>query len=596
MKIYHQPLLNSLFLTVFLLMAACQQDDPKQAEEVGKLDLPITISPGGNSWIVNNVDNDPNLIFDTGIHNWTSLHDVIRTYFHLKSTGDLHVGLSIKSAEAPSTISVTIGEASKEITIQNTEYQVIDVGVFEITNSGYNAIDIQGLQKNGTFIADVNGILVGGPATVGGVAFVPDDFSFHFGRRGPSVHLSYKMPENKDALYFYNEVTVPVGEDVIGSYYMANGFGEGYFGIQVNSETERRVLFSVWSPYTTDDPTSIPDDYKIILLGKGEDVNTGQFGGEGSGGQSYKIFDWKAGNTYKFLIKAEPSVNESTDYTAYFYAPEDNEWKLMASFRRPHTTTYLTRVHSFLENFVPSTGFISRKANYSNQWVYDTDGNWHELTSAKFTADATARNEARLDYAGGIEGDVYFMKNCGFFNDPTSIDSEFFRTANGINPPIDFSKLPKPELPVEPKLLDKSTWTVIDFSTQEDQGGEGDTGRAADILDGNKDTYYHSCWNGCTATPPHHISIDMSQSIKIDGFRFTQRQTLSRAVKDIELQISSDNNNWESLGDFVLQKASDDQDINLSEPKTFRYFKFIVKSAHDGESHAAMAEISPYSF
>jgi hypothetical protein len=47
------------------------------------------------------------------------------------------------------------------------------------------------------------------------------------------------------------EITVPVGQDPIGSYFMANGFGEGYFGFQVNSKTERRVLFSVWSPFRT---------------------------------------------------------------------------------------------------------------------------------------------------------------------------------------------------------------------------------------------------------------------------------------------------------------------------------------------------------
>ena len=52
-------------------------------------------------------------------------------------------------------------------------------------------------------------------------------------------------------------MTIPKNNDVVGSYFMANGFAEGYFGIQVNSETERRILFSVWSPYKTDDPNSI---------------------------------------------------------------------------------------------------------------------------------------------------------------------------------------------------------------------------------------------------------------------------------------------------------------------------------------------------
>ena len=59
---------------------------------------------------------------------------------------------------------------------------------------------------------------------------------------------------------------------------MANGFGEGYYGIQVNSDTERRILFSIWSPFKTDDPNSIPDDQKIKLLKKGKGVTSGEFG------------------------------------------------------------------------------------------------------------------------------------------------------------------------------------------------------------------------------------------------------------------------------------------------------------------------------
>jgi len=91
---------------------------------------------------------------------------------------------------------------------------------------------------------------------------------FYWGRRGPSVHLSYPFYSEIKAKWFYNEITVPEGEDKLGSYFMANGFGEGYFGIQVNSPTERRVLFSVWSPYNTDDPKSIPEDQRIIMLKK----------------------------------------------------------------------------------------------------------------------------------------------------------------------------------------------------------------------------------------------------------------------------------------------------------------------------------------
>ena len=88
---------------------------------------------------------------------------------------------------------------------------------------------------------------------------------------------------------------------------MANGFKEGYFGIQVNSDKERRILFSIWSPFTTDDPKSIPDSLKIVLLNKGKNVYTGEFGNEGSGGQSYLRFNWKADVTYKFLTQIKPN-------------------------------------------------------------------------------------------------------------------------------------------------------------------------------------------------------------------------------------------------------------------------------------------------
>ncbi|GAA4299510.1 DUF3472 domain-containing protein [Aestuariibaculum suncheonense] len=403
----------------------------------------IVIPTKGNSWVVNQLHKNEEVIGDEGIHNWTDLSSKIRTYFKTTVSGKLHVAIRVRSIDGPSLIKVTLGEVSKEVKIGNNEYETIEIGDFNI-NEGYNFIELQGLSKTGENIAGVKDIIINGEPTNSKVYFINEDF--YFGRRGPSVHLRYKTPENKDVLWYYNEINVPVGEDVLGSYYMANGFKHGYFGIQVNSENERRVLFSVWSPFKTQDPKEIPDEYKIVLLGKGQGVTTGEFGNEGSGGQSYKVFNWKAGLTYKFLLKGEPTDNNQTIYTAYFFTPEDNTWNLIASFKRPETSTYLKNFYSFLENFRTDTGYITRKANYQNQWVYTTEGYWEELTEATFTADATAKKESRMDYAGGVEGNVYFMKNCGFFNNTTEIGSVFTREANGTAPDIDFSKLETPKL------------------------------------------------------------------------------------------------------------------------------------------------------
>lgn len=111
-------------------------------------------------------------------------------------------------------------------------------------------------------------------------------------------------------------------------------------------------------------------------------------------------------------------------------------------FGRRGPSVHLRRLHSFLENFISATGQYPRKGVYGNQWIYDSSGNWTELVVARFTADATARKESRLDYAGGVEGDTFFMKNCGFFNERSEIGTIYTRKPSGKKPEIDFSELP----------------------------------------------------------------------------------------------------------------------------------------------------------
>ncbi len=390
----------------------------------------ISVPTAGNSWVVNDLSKASGVISQSGITGWKDSSVRIRTWFRVEQAGTINISMRAK-AEGKSEIQVSFLNSVKKIQLRKG-LDTISLGSFNIEKAGYQFIEMRGISKTSSTYAEVPEFIVTGSSPLN---FVRDDF--YFGRRGPSVHLRYDIPAGaSDIEWFYNEITVPEGNDVPGSYFMANGFADGYFGIQVNSETERRILFSVWSPYKTDNPGEIPEEYKIKLLKKGPDVITKEFGNEGAGGQSYRKFFWKAGNTYRFLLKGTPAESNSTDYTAWFYAPEVGEWQLIASFRRPKTNNYLKNLYSFLENFIPETGYIMRKGNYSNQWVCDTNGKWYELTGVKFTADATARKNSRLDYSGGMENGMFFLRNCGFFDDTTPMNSAFSRPANGIPPRI----------------------------------------------------------------------------------------------------------------------------------------------------------------
>ncbi len=405
--------------------------------EANKQTVPI----GGNSWLIG-AEKTEN-ITKAGFVPWINAQTICRTYLRVTRPGKLKLSVNL-TASGENKVNVTLlGKTLGFIAIPGLEKEYF-AGEWDVPQAGYVAVDLRGITKTANDFGSVQSISVSGSSISSETVFVKDnvDNYFYWGRRGPSVHLKYTLPANEDIEWFYNELTIPDKQDVIGSYFMANGFAEGYFGMQVNSATERRILFSVWSPFKTDNPNAIPNEQKIIMLKKGKEVYTGEFGNEGAGGQSYLKYNWKAGNTYKFLLQGKPSPDNYTTYTAYFFAPEANQWQLIASFKRPKTSTHLKSLHSFLENFIPETGNADRMGLYSNQWVRTVNGQWLELTEAKFTGDATARKNYRKDYAGGVSNGSFYLKNCGFFNDFVPLDGTFKREAVNKMPEINFSVLP----------------------------------------------------------------------------------------------------------------------------------------------------------
>lgn len=395
----------------------------------------LVVGVSGNGYVTS--QHDGAQITDGGITRWTNPKSVVSVYFYLHqpTTADLSL-----LAKGHSQIKVSYGKKQFKVALQSDEYTQVPVGKIKVQKPGYVRIDLQGISKQGEQFGEVKQVLVD---NVCGESNYVKDFPDYWGRRGPSVHLAYTLPAG-DTEWFYNEVTVPKDGETMHSYYMVAGFGEGYFGMQYNAPTERRVLFSVWSPFDTQDPRNIPDDQKIKLLKKGKDVHIGEFGNEGSGGQSYLKYPWKAGETYKFLMRVRPEGADHTTYTAYFYATEEKEWRLIASFSRPKTHTWYTHAHSFLENFNPEQGYLSRKVFYGNQWARSKDGKWTRVTEATFTHDATANAKVRLDYQGGETKDNrYYLKMGGFFNESIPMGTKLHCKPTTEAPEIDWDALLK---------------------------------------------------------------------------------------------------------------------------------------------------------
>jgi len=381
------------------------------------------------------------------IADWTNPATVISLYFKTSSAGKLNLYLNATAgdnAADKSTVKVTVGGKSRKVKIKGGALDDYNCGTFDIKAPGYVKVDLQGLSKSGATFAKVEGIAIDGDAAGGELHYsgIKDAGDAYWTRRGPSVHLNYALPDT-DIEYFYNEVTVPEGSDVNGTYFMLTGFGEGYMGIQSIRRGEQNgnmVLFSVWSPYSTDNPEEIPDSLHVKVLATGNSVTAQNFGNEGSGKQSFMHYPWQPGKTYKTLVRVRPDGKGNTVYTGYF-CDENGEWHLLSKLSRPRTDTWYRHPHSFLECFNPSLSFKPRRVEFANQWVRDSKGQWHEVTDASFSCDNTGRKGLRMDYNGGMTGNSFYLQNCGFVNGTTPYGSKFKRNGGGRRPEIDFDAL-----------------------------------------------------------------------------------------------------------------------------------------------------------
>jgi hypothetical protein len=148
-----------------------------------------------------------------------------------------------------------------------------------------------------------------------------------------------------------------------------------------------------------------------------------------------------------------------------------------------------------------------------------------------------------------------------------------------------------PVIDIKPLTFDKTDWKVIAQSSEEseEQG-------ATKITDNNLSTYWFARWSTNAAPLPHYLTIDMGKSLTADGFAIGQRQDLWRTVKDVELLVSVDLNTWISTGNYVVPNVKTLSKLAFSVPKTFRYFKIIIKSNYDTAepNKSCIAEIGMY--
>lgn len=362
---------------------------------------------------------------------WSDSATHLVWYGLLRTEGTLHLGVALtmpKGERSTLTLRFDRGRNIRRTVRGTGREQTVDFGDVQVKKTGGDKFELSGIARSGATFGSIEALDLSGPASQNAL------FNTTSQRGAPSVHLTYAEPKDSKIEWFYNEVTVV--KSPIWSYFEACGFTRGYFGIQVNSPTERRIIFSVWDAgKEKENRAKVVEQNRVRLLAKGPGVFAGSFGHEGTGGHSHLVYGWKTGKTYRFLLHAQPE-GETTVYTAYFYFPEKHDWGMIASFRAPKDGHYLHHLYSFNEDFSGANGQKERLAYFGNQWVRTTDGKWHELTRARFTHTAIGKYSQRLDRGAGVKGDRFYLINGGFVPQSMQYGDYVVRPATGKRPNI----------------------------------------------------------------------------------------------------------------------------------------------------------------
>lgn len=149
---------------------------------------------------------------------------------------------------------------------------------------------------------------------------------------------------------------------------------------------------------------------------------------------------------------------------------------------------------------------------------------------------------------------------------------------------------------------DKNGWTIVDCSSEETNA---ENASAANVLDGDNGTIWHTEYDKNQPNPPHTITIDMGEVGNMIGFCYTTRSSGSGCPLGLKVEVSANNADWEEVatyGDDELPTGGSAECKKFfEEQKAARYFRLTITKAGQKywgsiyESHyACLAEVGAF--
>lgn len=145
-----------------------------------------------------------------------------------------------------------------------------------------------------------------------------------------------------------------------------------------------------------------------------------------------------------------------------------------------------------------------------------------------------------------------------------------------------------------PNKITQSEISIKSVSSEELPGEAAPNGRAAALLDGNVNSFWHTKYQNGTDPFPHSVVFDLGVNHEVTGFEFTQRQSNANGkIKDYQLFVSDNPEEFgTAVGTGTFADISRPQVVTIDGGKIGRYVKLVALNSIARNAFAGGAEVN----
>ncbi|MFJ3174109.1 endo-alpha-N-acetylgalactosaminidase family protein [Streptomyces roseus] len=124
------------------------------------------------------------------------------------------------------------------------------------------------------------------------------------------------------------------------------------------------------------------------------------------------------------------------------------------------------------------------------------------------------------------------------------------------------------------------------------QESAGENGSAANVLDGDPATIWHTQWYAATAPMPHEITLDLGTPYNVSSLYCLPRQAQSNGrIADYQVSTSADGVTWATAATGTFANTTARQDVPFT-ARTARYVKLKATREVGGNPWTSVAELN----